>query len=97
MKTNHKLITIAASFLAMVACGNIDDLEDRVDKIENRVSALEKVAEAINSNVQALQAIASGQAINSVEEKDGAYIQCSNKECNFKKILPKDENKKEEI
>ena len=58
----------------MVACGNIDDLEDRVDKIENRVSALEKVAEAINSNVQALQAIASGQAINSVEEKDGAYI-----------------------
>lgn len=62
MKTNHKLITIAASFLAMVACGNIDDLEDRVDKIENRVSALEKVAEAINGNVQALQAIASGQA-----------------------------------
>ena len=44
MKTNHKLITLAASFLAMVACGNIDDLEDRVDKIENRVSALEKVA-----------------------------------------------------
>lgn len=74
MKTNHKLITIAASFLAMVACGNIDDLEDRVDKIENRVSALEKVAEAINGNVQALQAIASGQAINSVEEKDGAYV-----------------------
>ena len=57
MKTNHKLITIAASFLAMVACGNIDDLEDRVDKIENRVSALEKVAEAINGNVRPLHQV----------------------------------------
>lgn len=74
MKTKHKLLTIAASVLAMAACGNIDDLEERVDKIENRVAALEKVAETINGNIKALQAIASGQAINSVEEKDGAYI-----------------------
>lgn len=74
MKTKRKLLTIAASVLAMAACGNIDDLEERVDKIENRVAALEKVAETINGNIKALQAIASGQAINSVEEKDGAYI-----------------------
>ena len=50
MKTKHKLLTIAASVLAMAACGNIDDLEERVDKIENRVAALEKVAETINGN-----------------------------------------------
>ena len=35
--------------------------------------------------------------VKKFSKKDGAYIQCSNKECNFKKILPKDENKKEEI
>ena len=56
------------------ACNSLDDLQERVDRIEGRVTALEKVAEAVNGNIQSLQAIAEGQAINKVEEKDGAYI-----------------------
>ena len=74
MKIFSRLFIVAAAFMVAIACSNIDDLQDRVDDIENRVSALEKVAQAINDNIKALQAIASGQAINNVEEKDGTYI-----------------------
>lgn len=63
-----------AAAVAAIGCKNLDDLQERVDKIESRVTALEKVADAINGNIAALQAIASGQAINNIEEKDGAYI-----------------------
>ena len=74
MKIFSRLFIAATAFMAAVACGNIDDLQDRVDDIENRVSALEKVADALNDNIKALQAIASGQAINNVEKKDDTYI-----------------------
>ena len=67
------LIAVAAAALAFAACGNLDTLQEKVDSIEKRVTALEKVAETLNSNISALQAIASGQAINNVEEKDGVY------------------------
>lgn len=74
MKTYSRFFIVAAAFMASVACNNLDDLQERVDRIEGRVTALEKVAEAVNGNIQSLQAIAEGQAINKVEEKDGAYI-----------------------
>ena len=72
MKTYSRFFIVAAAFMASVACNNLDDLQERVDRIEGRVTALEKVAEAVNGNIQSLQAIAEGQAINKVEEKDGA-------------------------
>lgn len=74
MKTYRRLFIVAVSALAIAACGNLDELKERVDNIDGRVTALEKVSETINSNIAALQAIASGQAINKVEEKDGAYV-----------------------
>lgn len=78
MKTYSRLFTAAAASLTAVliafSCSDLDGLQERVDRIENRVASLEKVSEALNGNIQALQAIASGQAINNVEEKDGSYI-----------------------
>ncbi len=74
MKTYSRLFLIVLSVMVAFSCSNLDNLTERVDDIESRVTALEKVAETINGNIAALQAIASGQAINSVEEKDGAYI-----------------------
>ena len=74
MKKYVRLLLVAGLFPCLIACGNLDLLQERVNKIENRVAALEKIAEAINGNIEALQAIASGQAINKVEEKDGNYV-----------------------
>ena len=74
MKTYSRFFIVAAAFMLSAACNSLDDLQERVDRIEGRVTALEKVAEAVNGNIQSLQAIAEGQAINKVEEKDGAYI-----------------------
>ena len=74
MKTNFRVFLMIAAAVAAIGCNSLDDLQERVDKIDNRVTALEKVADAINGNIAALQAIASGQAINGIEEKDGAYI-----------------------
>ena len=74
MKTYSRFFFVAAAFMLSAACNSLDDLQERVDRIEGRVTALEKVAEAVNGNIQSLQAIAEGQAINKVEEKDGAYI-----------------------
>ena len=74
MKTYSRFFIVAAAFMVSAACNSLDDLQERVDRIEGRVTALEKVAEAVNDNIQSLQAIAEGQAINKVEEKDGAYI-----------------------
>ena len=74
MKTYSRIFIAVAVLLATLACSRFDDLQERVDRIESRVTALEKVAEAVNDNIKALQAIASGQAINNVEEKDGTYV-----------------------
>ena len=74
MKTYSRFFIVAAAFMLSAACNSLDDRQERVDRIEGRVTALEKVAEAVNDNIQSLQAIAEGQAINKVEEKDGAYI-----------------------
>ena len=74
MKTSVRIFSLALALAAIFSCSTIDALQERVDNIESRVTALETVSSAINGNIQALQAIASGQAINKVEEKDGNYV-----------------------
>ena len=74
MKRILSLIIIPAIFAGIFAsCTDLSQIEQRVDELENRVTAIETQMKTLNSNVEALQALAEGGIISSVEEKDGVY------------------------
>ena len=58
---------------ALLACNNLDELEQRVDSLESRIQALETQLPALNENVTALSEIlASGNISNvSINEETG--------------------------
>ena len=56
--------------VCLVACTNIDDLEDDVDALKKRVTALETQVRDINSNTEALRELYNeGTFITNIEEK----------------------------
>lgn len=58
----------------LVACTNIDDLEDDVDALKKRVTALETQVRDINSNTEALRELYNeGTFITNIEEKPDSY------------------------
>ena len=58
--------------VCLVACTNIDDLEDDVDALKKRVTALETQVRDINSNTEALRELYNeGTFITNIEEKSG--------------------------
>lgn len=60
--------------VCLVACTNIDDLEDDVDALEKRVTALETQVRDINSNTEALRELYNeGTFITNIEEKSDSY------------------------
>ena len=75
MKLTRYILAFSAAGLLFgaAACSDISDIEDRLDSLESRVQALEKVIPSLNSNIEALSALAGGGTINKVEEKDGVY------------------------
>lgn len=74
MKRILSLIIIPAIFAGVFAsCTDLSQIEQRVDELENRVTAIEAQMKTLNSNVEALQKLAEGGIISSVEEKDGVY------------------------
>lgn len=58
---------------ALLACNNLDELEQRVDSLESRIQALETQLPALNENVTALSEILESGNISSVniDEKTG--------------------------
>lgn len=60
--------------VCLVACTNIDDLEDDVDALKKRVTALETQVRDINSNTEALRELYNeGTFITNIEEKPDSY------------------------
>lgn len=60
--------------VCLVACTNIDDLEDDVDALKKRVTALETQVRDINSNTEALRELYNeGTFITNIEEKSDSY------------------------
>lgn len=60
--------------VCLVACTNIDDLEDDVDALKRRVAALETQVRDINSNTEALRELYNeGTFITHIEEKADSY------------------------
>ena len=51
---------------ALLACNNLDELEQRVDSLESRIQALETQLPALNENVTALSEILESGNISSV-------------------------------
>lgn len=64
-----KIIAFSALIIA-ASCTKLSKLEDRVDNLESRIKAIENVIPSLNANIEALQALVGGTAINAVE-KDG--------------------------
>lgn len=60
--------------VCLVACTNIDDLEDDVDALKKRVTALETQVRDINSNIEALRELYNeGTFITNIDEKSDSY------------------------
>ena len=60
--------------VCLIACTNIDDLEDDVDALKKRVTALETQVRDINSNTEALRELYNeGTFITNIEEKPDSY------------------------
>ena len=73
MKFRFQFFAMAALFLGIAACSDLKDIEDRLDSLESRIEAIENILPTLNSNIEALQKLANGATINSVEELDGTY------------------------
>lgn len=67
------MLSAAALLFGAVSCTDLSDIEERIDSLESRVQAIETIIPSLNSNIEALQALAGGGTINKVEEKDGVY------------------------
>ena len=60
---------------ALLACNNLDELEQRVDSLESRIQALETQLPALNDNVAAISALVEdGVLISSVKETGNGYV-----------------------
>jgi len=74
----YGFIKAAALFtagLAVFACNDVKDLEERLDSLESRIQALETQLPALNDNVAAISALVQdGVLINSVEETENGYV-----------------------
>ena len=74
MKKILKHLAIPAAMTCLLAsCSDLSDIEKRVESLESRVQALETQIGILNTNVAAVQKLAEGGTISSVEEKDGVY------------------------
>ena len=74
MKKILKHLAIPAALACLLAsCSDLSDIEKRVESLESRVQALETQIGILNTNVAAVQKLAEGGTISSVEEKDGVY------------------------
>lgn len=74
MKKTLKYLAIPAAMTCLLAsCSGLSDIEKRVESLESRVQALETQIGILNTNVAAVQKLAEGGTISSVEEKDGVY------------------------
>ena len=74
MKLTHILKAfVAAAVFTAASCTDLTPLEERLDSLESRIKAIENVIPLLNNNIEALQAIAGGTTINSVENIDGKY------------------------
>lgn len=74
MKLTHILKAfVAAAVFTAASCTDLTPLEERLDSLESRIKAIENIIPLLNSNIEALQAIAGGTTINSVENVDGKY------------------------
>ena len=74
MKKILKYLAIPAAMTCLLAsCSGLSDIEKRVESLESRVQALETQIGILNTNVAAVQKLAEGGTISSVEEKDGVY------------------------
>ncbi len=71
MKHIKSLIALAA--FALLACNNLEEIEQRVDDLENRVIALENQVYALNNNVNAIATLLNSNTINSVSESNGTF------------------------
>ena len=74
MKKILKYLAFPAAMTCLLAsCSDLSDIEKRVESLESRVQALETQIGILNTNVAAVQKLAEGGTISSVEEKDGVY------------------------
>lgn len=73
MKRIKTIVALVLVAFALWGCQDLDPLKEKINDLESRVTALENVTKALNENIAALQAVASGQAISSVKEEDGVY------------------------
>lgn len=73
MKLTHIIKAFVAVAFTAASCTDLTPLEERLDSLESRVKAIENVIPLLNNNIEALQAIAGGTTINSVENIDGKY------------------------
>ena len=73
----YGFIKAAALFtagLAVFACNDVKDLEERLDSLESRIQALETQLPALNDNVAAISALVEdGVLISSVEKTENGY------------------------
>ena len=73
MTRNIFALSAAGLLLGAASCSDLSEVNDRLDQLEGKVQVLESVIPTLNSNIEALQALAGGGTINKVEEKDGVY------------------------
>ena len=72
MKRLYTVCFAIGAFL-MSSCSDMEELRSDVDDLKSRVQALETQLAAFNSNVEALQELASSTTINTVTETAGGY------------------------
>ena len=72
MKRLYTVCFAIGAFL-MPSCSDMEELRSDVDDLKSRVQALETQLAAFNSNVEALQELASSTTINTVTETAGGY------------------------
>lgn len=59
---------------AILACNNLDEIEQRLDFLESRIQALETQIPALNENVAAISAlVGDGVVINSITQTENGY------------------------
>ena len=59
---------------AILACNNLDEIEQRLDSLESRIQALETQIPALNENVAAISAlVGDGVVINSITQTENGY------------------------
>lgn len=70
-----KIFTIASSILlaSAISCTDVADIEDKLKSLEARIKAIENIIPSLNGNIEALQAMAGGTTIYSVDLVDGKY------------------------